>query len=165
MTSEDVKGDYRMAVTRRGFCNRLLITSAALVVGAGQASSATTKDLAFPSHRPMKIEGAERMAPGSFLLFAYPNRTDAAILVRTNDGKYFAHGQKCSHLGCSVNFNREQGCLQCPCHLGAYDLKNGSVLHGPPRRPLDRIFLEQRGGEVWAVARTNDFDAFVHIAT
>jgi Rieske Fe-S protein len=113
----------------------------------------------------VKLDGAEAMAPGSFLLFNYPSGSDPAILMRTEDGKYYAHGQKCSHFGCSVNFNRERDCLECPCHLGAYDIKNGMVLHGPPRRPLDRIFLEIRGGEVWAVGRTNDYDAFINTAT
>jgi Rieske Fe-S protein len=112
----------------------------------------------------MKLDGAAAMAPGSFLLFNYPCRSDPAILIRTPDGKYYAHGQKCSHFGCSVNFNRERDCLECPCHLGAYDIKNGMVLHGPPRRPLDQIFLEIRGGEVWAVGRTNDYDAFINTA-
>lgn len=149
-------------VTRRKFCNRLLTTSAVMLVAANSKSPTAA---ATPSSYPaVRIDGAETMSPNSFLLFNYPNRWNPAILVRTADGKYYAHGQKCSHLGCSVNFNREQNCLQCPCHRGAYDMKSGLVLQGPPRRPLDRIFLEMRGGQLWAVGRTNDCDAFVTIA-
>ncbi|HSE31624.1 MAG TPA: Rieske 2Fe-2S domain-containing protein [Pyrinomonadaceae bacterium] len=151
-------------VSRRKFCNRLLTTSAAVLVVANCKSPASAAP--FPGAYPaVRIEGAEAMRPNSFLLFNYPNRSDPAILVRTSDGKYYAHGQKCSHLGCSINFNREQNFLQCPCHNGAYDMRSGFVLHGPPRRPLDRIFLEMRGGELWAVGRTNDCDAFVNTAT
>ncbi|HEY8227769.1 MAG TPA: Rieske 2Fe-2S domain-containing protein [Pyrinomonadaceae bacterium] len=155
----DVKESWN--VTRRGFCNGMLLTSAALVVAANAESARAAGVTGYPA---VKIEGAVAMAPRSFLLFSYPSRNDPAILVRTSDGKFFAHAQKCSHLGCSVNFNAQRDCLECPCHLGAYDLKNGSVLHGPPRRPLDRIFLEIRGGEVWAVGRTNDYDAFINTA-
>ena len=151
-------------VSRRKFCNRLLTTSAAVLVVANTSSRASAAG--FPGEYPaVRIDGAESMKPNSFLLFNYPRRFDPAILVRTADGKYYAHGQKCSHLGCSVNFNRQQNCLECPCHLGAYDMKSGLVLHGPPRRPLDRIFLEMRGGQLWAVGRTNEGDAFVTIAT
>ena len=151
-------------VSRRKFCNRLLTTSAAVLVVANSSSRASAAG--FPGEYPaVRIHGAESMRPNSFLVFNYPRRFDPAILVRTADGKYYAHGQKCSHLGCSVNFNREQNCLECPCHLGAYDMRSGLVLHGPPRRPLDRIFLEVRGGELWAVGRTNDCDAFVNIAS
>lgn len=152
-------------LTRRGFCNGLLVTSAALIVGSTKKTLGAANNPPSSGYSPTKIIGAEAMAPGTFLLFTYPNRTDPAILMRTNDGKYYAHGQKCSHLGCSVNFNREQNCLECPCHRGVYDLRSGLVLQGPPRRPLDHIFLELRGGEVWAVGRTSDYDAFVNIAT
>lgn len=149
-------------ISRREFCNELLTTSAAVLVVANCKSSASAATFTGPA---VRIDGAEVMRPNSFLLFTYPNRTDPAILVRTADGKFYAHGQKCSHLGCSVNFNREQNCLACPCHRGAYDMRSGLVLHGPPRRPLDRIFLEMRGGQLWAVGRTNDCDAFVNIAS
>jgi len=126
---------------------------------------AQTTKATFSTGPAVKLEGATMMKPNSFLLFNYPNRTDPAILVRTADGNFYAHGQKCSHLGCSVSFNREQNCLECPCHSGAYDMRSGFVLHGPPRRPLDRIFLEVRGGELWAVGRTNDCDAFITTAS
>jgi hypothetical protein len=53
----------------------------------------------------MKIEGAEALMPGSSVLFSYPSRNDPAVLVRTQDG------QKCSHLGCSIHFDRDQRCL------------------------------------------------------
>ena len=151
-------------VTRRGFCNRLLMTSAAIVVAANCESSVAAS--ASPSAYPViKIDGAAAMVPGSFLLFNYPSRNDPAILVRTADGSFYAHGRKCSHFGCSVDFNPEHDCLECPCHMGAYDMRSGLVLQGPPRRPLDRVFLEVRGGEVWAVGRTNSHDAVVNIAS
>ena len=155
--------DDSFALTRRGFCNGLLLTSAAMLV-AGNEETATA-NVAPISYLPMKIEGAQAMIPGSFLLFAYPRRNDPAILVRTNDGRYYAHGQRCSHRGCSVNFNREQNCLQCPCHLGVFDMRSGMVVQGPPRRSLDHIFLEMRGVEVWAVGRTNESDAFLNITS
>ena len=149
-------------VTRRKFCNRLLTTSAGMLVAVNCKAQTATFPTGYPA---VKLEGAIVMKPNSFLLFNYPHRTDPAILVRDADGKFYAHSQKCSHLGCSVNFNRHQNCLECPCHAGAYDMRSGLVLHGPPRRPLDRIFLEERGGELWAVGRTNDCDAFVTIAS
>jgi Rieske Fe-S protein len=67
---------------------------------------------------------------------------------------YRAYGQKCTHLACPVYFERERERLECPCHEGAFDVKTGNVLYGPPPRPLDRIEIERReGGEVWAINR------------
>ena len=148
-------------ITRRRFCNGLVLTSAAFVVavkGATSEAATSTSGLAGP---PIGIEGAEALMPGSSILFSYPSGNDPAILVRTQDGQYYAYSQKCSHLGCSVHFDRDLRCLQCPCHQGAYDAKSGSVLHGPPQRPLDQIFLQTRRGQVWAVGRRSDYEPLI----
>lgn len=151
----DDSGDVSQ-VSRRGFCNGLLLTSAALVIAAKGATSETAAQADVLANPLMKIQGAEALMPGSSILFNYPTRNDPSILVRTQEGQYYAYSQKCSHLGCSVHFDRNQRCLQCPCHQGAYDVKSGSVLYGPPQRPLDQVFLQMRGGEVWAVGYSSN---------
>lgn len=142
-------------ITRRTFCSRVLLTSTGLALAAsslkGEPTSEPVRQLAYP---PMKIEGAERVMPGSFLYFSYPRANDA-VLVRAQDGEFIAYSRKCAHLGCSVDFDPAHRCLRCPCHQGTYDARTGSVLYGPPPRPLDQIVLQMRaGGEVWAVGRT-----------
>jgi Rieske Fe-S protein len=103
----------------------------------------------------MKIEGAEGLMPGAALYFNYPTRKDQAVLIRAQDGEFFAYGRKCAHRGCSVDFDEGRGCLTCPCHHGAYDARTGFVLFGPPPRPLDVIILQMRaGGQLWAVGKS-----------
>ena len=142
-------------VTRREFCNFLGLTSAALFVGAaGFAGKASLNARNAPQVTSVKIEGAEALAPGSSLNFRYPTTKDSAILIRTLDGEFHAFGQKCTHLSCPVYFERAHQRLECPCHDGAFDARTGSVLYGPPPRPLDTIELEMRpDGGVWAIAR------------
>lgn len=142
-------------ITRREFCNCLVLTSTGLLIAATTptAKAAAQQDplLVYP---PLRIEGAERLMPGSSLYFTYPRASDPAILLRTEDGQFHAYGQKCSHMGCSIYFERANRRLECPCHKGAYDAQTGLVLNGPPMRPLDLIVLQMRaGGEVWAVGR------------
>ncbi len=142
-------------VTRREFCNFLALTSTALFVGAaGFAGKAMIDRNRAPQYAPARVEGAESLAPGSSLNFRYPTADDTAIIVRTEDGRYFAYGQKCTHLACPVYFEKKRSRLECPCHEGGFDVRTGKVLYGPPPRPLDAIELEVReGGEVWAIAR------------
>jgi cytochrome b6-f complex iron-sulfur subunit len=142
-------------IARREFCNRLLLTSSGLLVAASALTSkATTENLAQLAYPPLKIDGAERLMPGSSLLFNYPRTTDPAILIRNLDGEYYSYNQKCSHRGCSIYFDRGARRLECPCHRGSYDVQTGFVVNGPPTRPLDQIVLQMRaGGEVWAVGR------------
>jgi Rieske Fe-S protein len=142
-------------IPRRTFCNRLLLTSAGLALAAsdlkGQPKGHDGTSLFYP---PVKIEGAERVLPGSVLYFNYP-ANDPAVLVRDQDGEYLAYSRKCAHLGCSVDFDSARRCLECPCHRGVYDARTGYVVYGPPPRPLDQIVLQMRaGGELWAIGRS-----------
>lgn len=142
-------------ITRRRFCNRVLLASSAVAFGANglNIAAANTPD-ALVAYPPMKIEGAEHILPGAYLYFSYPTSNDAAVLMRSQDGEYFAYSRKCAHLGCSVEFSAARRCLACPCHQGSYDARTGFVLFGPPARPLDPIILQMRaGGQVWAVGK------------
>jgi nitrite reductase/ring-hydroxylating ferredoxin subunit len=141
-------------VTRPEFCNFLAVTSTALFAGAlGFAGKAAIDARRAENLSGMKVPGAEALLPGTSLNFRYPTEKDTAILVRGQDGQYYAYGQKCTHLSCPVYFDRNHQRLECPCHEGAFDVRTGNVLQGPPPRPLDRIDLEVRGGEVWAIGR------------
>ena len=148
--------DEEAQVTRREFCNFLGLTSAALFIGAaGFAGKAVLDAGDTPQFPPARIEGAETLEPGSSLNFHYPTAKDTAILVRTLDGTFHAYGQKCTHLACPVHFDRGHQQLECPCHEGAFEVRTGNVLYGPPPRPLDAIQIEVRAnGEVWALGRT-----------
>lgn len=152
--------DEETSIPRRTFCNRLLLTSAGMALAAsdlrGQPEGQHGTSLFYP---PVKIEGAARVLPGSFLYFNYPRANDPAVLVRAQDGEYSAYSRKCGHLGCSVDFDSARRCLECPCHRGVYDARTGYVVFGPPPRPLDQIVLQIRaGGELWAVGRRSGDD-------
>jgi menaquinol-cytochrome c reductase iron-sulfur subunit len=44
---------------------------------------------------------------------------------------------RCTHLACTVNWNVDTRIFACPCHDAQFDI-DGTVLGGPPPRPLDR---------------------------
>lgn len=141
-------------LSRRDFCNQALLTSAAVIVTANHAASQENQQQNLLAYPPVRIEGAERVLPGSFLYFDYPKANNPAVLVRRMDGQYLAYSRKCAHRGCTIDYNSEQRCLTCPCHHGVYDSRTGYVMYGPPPRPLDQIILQMRaGGEVWAVGK------------
>ncbi len=148
--------DEEGQVTRREFCNFLFLTSSALFLGAAGFAGKAVYDarVSTPTLPHLKIEGANELQPGASLNFHYPNENDSAILVRAADGKFYAYGQKCTHLSCPVYYAKENDRLECPCHEGGFDVHDGRNLYGPPPRPLDRIEIEVReNGEVWAIGR------------
>ena len=140
--------------TRRTFCAELMLSSAALWLASSNLTKAAVRQesIAYP---PRRIEGAETLLPGSCLYFNYPTRNDPAVLLRANDGEYSAYSRRCSHAGCSVDFDPSSRCLKCPCHRGTFDARMGYVMFGPPRRPLDSIILQVRaGGQLWATGKS-----------
>lgn len=146
--------DRQTKLTRRSFCNTAVLVSAGLVLAADVKSQKSAEGQSLLAYPPVKIEGAERVMPGSSLYFNYPKASDPAVLLRTMDGQYLAFSRKCAHLGCSVDFDKAQRCLVCPCHRGVYDSRTGYVVYGPPPKPLDQIILQVRaGGEIWAVGK------------
>lgn len=141
--------------TRRVFCADLMLTSAGLVLAAPNLRNVKAAQASMIAYPPRKIDGAEGLLPGSALYFNYPTRNDPAVLLRSSDGEYRAYSRRCSHAGCSVDYEPSRKCFTCPCHQGTYDGRVGNVMYGPPRQPLDAIILQVRaGGYVWAVGKS-----------
>jgi len=137
-------------VSRRQFTKFLTLASLGMFVGSLWilARSYLMKGAVFPR---ATVAEAREIPVGGVKLFAYPTPADRCILVRTGENEYNAFSQKCTHLSCAVYFERETNRLACPCHHGYFSATDGSVLQGPPPRPLPRIVLERRGQEFVAI--------------
>ncbi|WOD41464.1 ubiquinol-cytochrome c reductase iron-sulfur subunit [Nodosilinea sp. E11] len=53
----------------------------------------------------------------------------------------------CTHSGCTVPWDNAQGLFACPCHGGRFN-PDGSVVSGPPQRPLTRFEATIDGEQV-----------------
>lgn len=62
---------------------------------------------------------------------------DRVALYRDDNGKIFSLSAKCTHLGCSVNWNGADKTWDCPCHGSRYNY-DGEVVQGPAQRPLPK---------------------------
>jgi nitrite reductase/ring-hydroxylating ferredoxin subunit len=98
-----------------------------------------------PSYTARAVGNADRISVGSAIIFAYPGPDTPCILVRTSVDSYAAYSQVCTHLSCAVYYSSERSRLECPCHNGAFSVADGSVLQGPPQRPLPRVVIERQG--------------------
>jgi Rieske Fe-S protein len=139
------------SVARREFTKFLVLTSGAFVAGQSwiAASSYFSAHGSWPEKR---IAAADEIAAGRILEFTYPTDDHHCLLIRLDDSTLVAYGQECSHLACAVIPRPQQGDLHCPCHNGYFDLRDGRPTAGPPRRPLPRIALVERDGQIYATA-------------
>jgi Rieske Fe-S protein len=138
-------------VTRRQFTKFLTLASLGMFVGNLWilAKSRLTKTPAF-----LTVEVAEinEIPVRGMKLFTYPTPQDHCIMIRTGEEEYVAYSQKCTHLSCAVYYSAQNDRLECPCHQGFFSARDGSVLQGPPPRPLPQITLEREGTKLLAIA-------------
>src|SRR5512146_2341704 len=145
-----VFSDDECYVNRRQFANFLVLASLGMFVGNLWilVRSWFTRQPAYPA---ATIARADEIPVGGVKVFLYPTSKDQCILVRSGANEYVAYSQKCTHLSCAVFYSAEHGRLECPCHNGAFSVRDGSVLQGPPPRPLPRVVLERRGNNLVAL--------------
>jgi Rieske Fe-S protein len=62
----------------------------------------------------------------------------SAWLVRTAAGEVIAFDPRCTHAVCAYDWSEDARRFKCQCHDGSFAL-DGTVLAGPPPRPLDRF--------------------------
>ena len=137
------------AVTRREFSKFLTLTSLALFFGNVWILG---KSWLRPEEmdRVVEIGDVSQLPVGGVLQFQYPRSIDQAMLLRLAENKFVAYSQRCTHLSCAVYWAKKNGRLECPCHEGVFSLEDGSVLAGPPTRPLPRIKVEIQGTKILA---------------
>ncbi len=71
------------------------------------------------------------------------------ILVANVGGKYYAIGNICMHLGCTLSEGTLSGeRIQCPCHGSTYDIRTGAVLMGPAKNPEPTFKLRVDGEQI-----------------
>jgi Rieske Fe-S protein len=137
-------------VSRRQLAKFLTLTSLGMFAGNLWilARGWLRKPRMYPQTR---IGTIDEIPVGGVKLFQYPGPGDQCILVRTAADAYVAYSQKCTHLSCAIYYSRENNRLECPCHQGYFSIEDGSVLQGPPTRPLPRVEMERKGDELIAI--------------
>lgn len=96
------------------------------------------------------IARVDDLGVGQAKIFRYPDDSTPRLLLRLDEETFVAYDQACTHLLCPVVPDLDHGRIHCPCHNGYFDARDGRPLAGPPRRPLPKVHLEVRDGEVWA---------------
>lgn len=65
---------------------------------------------------------------------------DPGVIVRLTDGTFVAFDALCTHEGCTVEWERADRFLHCPCHGAVFDPADRAVvLEGPTDQPLPAL--------------------------
>ena len=135
--------------SRRTFVNRLWKALGVLaavefsgVVGAFLFSGKRNRKAPVPQ-RLVEAGPVDSFQPDSVTVF----RGGRFYLVRLKDGGFLALSLRCTHLGCSVQWEAEKNRFVCPCHSSVFAL-SGEVKSPPAPRALDYYPVHIENGMV-----------------
>jgi Rieske Fe-S protein len=77
----------------------------------------------------------EKLPLHSRVLFEYNGR--GVEIVRT-ENRIRARVMLCTHQGCNIRWDEEEGVYICACHEGRFN-DEGQPVYGPPREPLREL--------------------------
>jgi Rieske Fe-S protein len=133
---------------RREFTKFLGLTSIAFAAGTFVAAARKIWRRFAADAQQVQIAQIDEIPIGGYKLFRYPSNEEPCILVRTSENKLSAFRQLCTHLSCPVIFDAKARQLECPCHKGFFSAEDGSVIAGPPKRPLESLRVSVEDGRV-----------------
>ncbi|RJS58560.1 hypothetical protein EH11_01719 [Bacillus subtilis] len=72
------------------------------------------------------------------------------IVVGKVDSKVYAVDGICTHAYAELaNGDLDGHCLYCPLHFASFDIRDGSVIDGPPDQPLSTYEVILKDDQVW----------------
>ncbi len=74
------------------------------------------------------------------------------ILIANVAGKFYAIGNICMHMGCTLSegaLTNEK--IECPCHGSTYDVRTGAILKGPTKKPEPTYELKVEGDQIFLI--------------
>jgi thiosulfate dehydrogenase [quinone] large subunit len=115
--------------------------------GASQSSGVAGEGSASPAAGPLTIAHVADLATSGASAFKVPFTApsplpagDPGVIVRLADGSFVAFDAVCTHEGCTVEWDRTDKLLVCPCHNAVFDPARGAaVVEGPTNQPLATI--------------------------
>lgn len=73
-----------------------------------------------------------------------------AVYLSRKNNEVVAFNLKCPHLGCAIDYRKQNNDYFCPCHNSSFAL-DGSITteNSPSPRPMDTMETKVEDGQVW----------------
>ena len=139
-------------LTRRTFVKAgMTVAGAAYAAAFGYPlyrylASPAERAAALTAVKEVTLDGADKLPREAVLMFKFAGRP--ALLLHHGDDTWTALSAVCTHLGCTVQFDKERKAIYCACHGGIYDAMTGANISGPPPKPLMKYVAQILPGKV-----------------
>jgi 3-phenylpropionate/trans-cinnamate dioxygenase ferredoxin component len=92
----------------------------------------------------MAVSRADEVKEGEMKAFKV---LDTKIAVANVSGTFYAFGDTCTHLQCSLaEGDLEETSVTCRCHGSRFDVSSGAVLQGPAQEPVETYLTQVEDG-------------------
>ena len=72
---------------------------------------------------------------------------EKVVVTQPTEGDFKAFSAVCTHQGCVVAEIKGED-IDCNCHGSRFSIKDGSVVNGPAKKPLEPLAVKTDGGEI-----------------
>jgi cytochrome b6-f complex iron-sulfur subunit len=154
---KETNSSQSISPTRRGFIRSGIGIAGLIYIGAvaypvyRYLMDPAEKAEAEASVKDIELPGLDKLPLGTAMMFRFAGKP--GLLIHHEDGEWVAFSAVCTHLACTVEFQKAQKRIHCACHGGTYDMKTGKNIAGPPPRPLTKYNVEVLDGKV-KISRT-----------
>lgn len=94
----------------------------------------------------VNVAATKELSPGSM---SGVEAAGKSVLLVNLEGKYYAMGNICTHMGCKLSAGTLQGeIVQCTCHGSRFNVKNGSLVGGPAKTSEPAYEVKVEGDQV-----------------
>lgn len=97
----------------------------------------------FKPGKPFLVEFTQRLRDA----WVTTEKKSSAWVLTSNSKDFIVFDPRCTHLGCPFRWDEKKNQFLCPCHTAAFAV-DGSVVSGPPPRPLDRFPVKVAAGRL-----------------
>jgi len=81
----------------------------------------------------VKVASTKDLKPGEMIDAGAGGKEICVVNV---GGKYYAIGNRCTHMGCLLSGGKLIGEeVTCPCHGSVFNVVTGAVVKGPAKKP------------------------------
>ncbi|HJT23007.1 MAG TPA: ubiquinol-cytochrome c reductase iron-sulfur subunit [bacterium] len=94
---------------------------------------------------PVKLDYVKRKKDGWQVI-----ESPSSVWVMRQKDEWVAFDPHCTHLGCPYRWDASKQAFLCPCHGGVFS-KDGTVVSGPPPKPLQRYPVKVEGGTIYVL--------------
>lgn len=136
-------------LTRRAALASAAVATTASLAACGSSDDSKSGKSDGKKKAKKKASGTQKLGKASDIKVgggkAFKNQH--VVVTQPTKGKFKAFSNICTHQGCPMT-EVSGGTINCKCHGSKFKIADGSVAHGPAKKPLPKKSVTVKSGNI-----------------